>query len=409
MGNRYTLSSHEELFKEFYIPLAEAAVNMSTPLRAMMKRIKNFTGKEIKGVVRLSVGGGGGNNVIPVSSTRKSEPIDYTPEALWQSCTLDWQAMVSSGDDKGAFVNITVDEVEGAMQNFTRNEERQFFGTSTGALGTINTVATVDNGDGTWTMVISAATWFKPNWEEGDVINVGTAVDQFEITDVDRDAREVTYERRSGSTDPTTFSTTAIIYKQGSKDHELCGLKQIADATVGVTELYGLIARDRYKARLQDAGSKPLIPDMLTDICAYQEEETGKQYSAVILNACQYASLSNQLEGKKEYTQIKSKDSRYADMGWKALTFQADGQELTIIKALFCPKDRAYLITRDQMEVRERPKFGWLDFDGKNKFLRHFMEGSVPMYKALYGGYEQFFHHPAYLGCIHTLEVPASA
>lgn len=403
--DRITLSNHSELFKEFYIPLAEAAINTATPFKTMIKRIKNFTGSNVKGVVRLSRGGGVGNYVIPRASTRKSSPITYTPQALWATSVLDWEAMVASGDDKGAFVDVTVDEVEGCMEAFTMNESRQCFGTSDGILGTLDGTAPVDNGDGTWTFSVSNASWFYPNWEIGHIVNFHTNLDPFEIVYVDKANQDIKVERRDGSFDPTTL-TNQNVYMQNSRGKELIGLKQIADATDdGVQTLYGLRVQPRYQSRRYNGGSKPLIPDMLVEQCALQDEDTGKTYSAIIMNAIQYTSLENQLEGKKEYTQLKSNDSRFADMGWEAITLQTKNGKIPIITDLFCPKDRVYFVTKDKMEMRERPKFGWLQFDGK-QYLREFNEGETPKYKALFGGYEQFFHHPAYLGVIYDLEVP---
>lgn len=402
---RVTLSNHSELFKEFYIPIMEAAINTATPYRTQLKRIKNFTGSNIKGVVRLSRGGGVGNRVIPRSSTRKSSNISYTPKALWATSVLDWEAMVSSGDDKGAFVDVTVDEVEGTMEAFTNNENRQFFGTHNGIIGVLDGVVT-DNGSLSYTFAITDASWFQPNWEPGMVINFHTDnASGFEVTSVDIPDQEVTVLRRDGAFDPTTLAGTENLYMQNSKDEELTGLKEIADAVEGDT-LFGLTCQYRYVSRKMAAGGKPLVPDMLTEMCAQQDEQVGKMYDAIVINSMQLNSLENQLEGKKEFTQLKSSDSRYADIGWEALTLRFRGKKVAIIPDLYCPKDRVYFTTKDKTEVRERPKFGWLQFDGK-QYLRNFTVGEVPKYEASYGGYEQFFHHPAYLGVITGLEEPA--
>ena len=409
--NRVTLENHDELFKDFYVPIADAAVNTATPFRVALRRIKNFTGRQIKGAAKLSIGGGVGNGVIPVGSTYKAEDISYTPQPLWATTVLDWEAVVSSGDDKGAFVDVTVDSVEGTMTAFVNNEERQFFGTPAGALGTLNTVVPVDNADGTWSMTISAATWFYPNWEAGNVINIGADGTPFEITRVNRSTRVITFNRRDGHTyDPTTASSTAIIYMQNSKDKELIGLKHICDTrdNGGSNTLFGVPVQPRFEAREYDAASTPLIPDMLTEMIELQAEDTGEIYTDAWMNSVQYASLVNQLEGKKEYTQLKSDDKRYADMGFKMLTFTSRYGEVRIGTARFCPRDRVYFTTKQYMEVRERPRFGWLNMDG-NKFLRGFQDGEKPVYKAHYGGFEQFYAHPAYVGYIKGLEVPAFA
>lgn len=410
--NRITIENHDELFKDFYIPIAEAAINTATPFRASVKRIKNFTGKQIKGAVKLSIGAGVGNGVIPNGSTQKSEDLTYTSVALWATAVLDWEAVVSSGDDKGAFVEATADTVEGTLAGFVNNEERQFWGTHEGILGTINGVAPIDNGDGTFSFVVSAASWFYPNWEAGYVINFGSDGTPFEVTRVVRSTRTITVIRLDGySFNPAlSASTTDNLYMQNSKDKELTGLAEIADTTDngGSNTLYGVSVQPRYEARRYNANSTPLIPDMLTEMIELQVEDTGEVYTDIWLNSVQYAALSNQLEGKKEYTQLKSDDKRFADMGFKMLKFTSRYGDVRIGSARFCPRDRVYFTTKDRMEVRERPKFGWLMQDG-TKFLRAFKEGEKPTYKANFGGFEQFFHHPAYLGVIHGLEVPAFA
>lgn len=407
--DRITVDNHEELFQKFYIPIAEAAINTATPFRTSVKRIKDFTGDEIVGAAKLSLGGGVGNEVIPQGSTYKAGKINYKAVALWGTCVLDWEAVVSTQGKAHSFVDATVDTVEGMLAAFTNNEERQFFGTHNGIIGVIDGNAPINNGDGTWTFTVSTATYFYPNWETGYVINFGSDGTPFEITRVVKSTGVITVTRRPGfSFDPAVdASTTDNLYMQNSKDKELIGLKEIADATDnGSTTLYGLLVQPRYEARRYNASSKPLIPDMLTEMIELQTEDTGETYTDIWMNAVQYTALSNQLEGKKEYTQLKSNDKRYADMGWKMLSFTSRYGDVRIGTARFCPKDRIYFTNKNYMEARERPQFGWLQYDG-NKFLRDFREGDKPKYKAFYGGYEQFFHHPAHLGVIHTLEVPA--
>lgn len=412
VSDRKTLQNHEELWKDFYVPIAEAMANTDTPFRATVKRIKNYTGKQLKGAAKLSVGAGIGNGVLPAGSTYKADDVAYTSTPMWGAVVLDWETIVSTKDDKGAFINETADAVETMLTAFNTNESRQFFGTHNGILGTLNGAAPVDNGDGTWSMTISAATWFYPNWEAGYVVNLGSDGTPFEVTRVARSTRVITFKRRDGySYDPTTASTTANVYMQNSKDIELIGLREIYTTrdNGGSNTLYGVPVQPRWESRELDAASAPLIPDMITEMVEMQAEDTKEPFTDCWLHSVQYAALVNQLEGKKEYTQLKSNDARYADMGFEMLTFKSRVGPVRIGTDRFVPFSHAIFTTRSKIEVRERPEFGWLTFDTGSKFLRDHKEGMKPCYKAFYGGYEQFFAHPASVGYIKDLAVPSYA
>ena len=406
MPEKYTLSSHDELFKFFYIPIMDAAMNTATPTKSQMKRIKNWTGKTIKGVGVLSMGGGVGNDVIPLPSVRQTGEVAYDPIAIWGTSVLDWEAIIASGDDKGAFVEATRFEVESMMLSFVNNESRQYFGSSTGILGAIDGNAPVLNGDGTWTFIVSDATWMLPHWEVGNIINFHTNNNPFEITAVDKVLKAITVSRRTGSFDPTTL-TTENVYMQNSKDKEMIGLGQIGDAVDnGSATIFGLRVQPRWMPYRMNGNSKPLIPEMLIELAEVMYDETGQVPSHLIMNAYQMASLETQLEGKKEYAQMASKDARYADIGYDALKLNTRYGAIKMFTDRFCPKTKVFAVNDKYWEFRERPKWGWLTFDGK-QYLRAFTEGERPKYKANYGGLGQHFHHPGFLGVIHTLEIPA--
>jgi hypothetical protein len=408
MSEKITIATHDELFKEFYIPLSEAAINTATPTLMRCKCIKNWTGKQVTGVARLSVGRGVGNDVIPAGSTPKSEPINYTPQSLWATSVLDWEAVVASGDDKGAFLSVTQDEIEGTMDFFVLNRSRQIYGTSAGVLGTMDGNAPVDNGGGSFSFTVSDATWFRPYWEAGMIINFHTDQTGFVVTGTNFSTKTITVSRLgAGSYDPSALDGTQNLYMQNSKDKELIGLSEIASATSGT--LFGVNVGPGWQRQYKDGDNKPLIPDMLVEGIEMYHNETGDDISMLNMNPIQYTQIANLLEGQKEYTQIRSRDERYADIGFKGLLFNHRRGQTLITTDRMCQNNVVYGVYENDWELRQRPQYGWLNSGGPSggtRYLRDFQEGEKPKFKAHYGGYEQHFHHPAKLFFLNNLEVP---
>jgi len=407
---RTTISTHDELFKELYVPLSEAAINQATPVLMRLKRMKDFVGEQIRGCARLSLGRGVGNNVIPESSTPLEEKVLITDKALWATSALDWQAVVASGTDKGAFIRVTADEIEGTMVFFGLNMSRQLFGTSAGDLGTMDGSAPIDNGGSpnTWSFTISDATWFRPHWEVGMVINFHTDSTRFEITAVVHSTKTITVTRRSGSYDPATeCAGTEKIYMQGSKDQELIGLSQIGAASSST--LYNVNVGTGWIAQKKNVNSKPLIPDTLVEGIEMYNNETGDDVSMIVLNPIQYTQIANLMEGKKEYCTIKSRDARYADIGWKGLLLQHRRGEVVLVTDRMCQQASGYGVYEKDWKFYQRPGWGWLDSGGPSggtRYLKDFNVGERPKYIAHYGGFGEHFHHPGRLLYFYGMEVP---
>jgi len=404
------ISTHDELFKELYEPITEAAINQATPTLMRLKIIPDFVGERIRGVARLSLGRGVGADVIPEGSTPLEEKILITDKAMWGTSVLDWQAVVASQNDKGAFIRVTADEVEGTVSFFTLNKSRQIFGTNAGVLGVIKAAtAPIDNGGSpqTWSFTVSDATWFRPHWEVGMLINFDTNDNRFEITAVVHSTMVVTVERRSGTFAPDTLVGGENLYMQGSKDKEIIGLSEIGAATAGT--LYNVNVGTGWIAVKKDVDSKPLIPDTIVEALEDYHNETGADVSMLIFNPIQYTQIANLLEGQKEYTQIKSRDSRFADIGWKGLLFNHRRGETILTTDRMCQQAEGYGVFEKEWRFYRRPGWGWLNSGGPSggtRYSKDFNVGERPRYQAHYGGFGEHFHHPARLLYFSNMEIP---
>jgi hypothetical protein len=404
---KITLTTHDALFKEYYIPITEAAINQATPALMRLKYVENFVGERIRGCARLSLGRGVGNKVIPRGSTPKEEKVLITDKALWATSVLDWQAVVASSNDKGAFLRVTADEIEGTVSFFSLNKSRQIFGTSEGSLGTMDGNAPIDNTGGSYSFTLSAATWFRPYWEAGMLINFHTDTDKFEVTSVNHATRTVTVLRVTGSFDPSGLDGTQKLFMQDSKDSELIGLREIGAATSST--LYNVNVGAGWQAVQRDADDKPLIPDLLVESLEDYNNRTGGDVNILFMNPIQYVQIANLLEGQKEYTQIKSRDERYADVGWRGLVFNHRRGQTIITTDRMCGQDEIFGVYESDWKFYKRPMWGWLNSggaEGGTRYLKDFNVGDVPRFMAHYGGYGEHFHHPARLLYIHSLEVP---
>src|SRR5690606_27656782 len=134
---------------------------------------------------------------------------------------------------------------------------------------------------------------------------------------------------------------------------ELIGLKQIATAISST--LFGVNVGPGWQRQYKDGDSKPLIPDMLVEGLEMYHNETGDDVSMFLMNPIQYTQIANLLEGQKEYTQIRSRDERYADIGFKGLLFNHRRGQTLITTDRMCQNNVVYGVYEGSWELRQRP------------------------------------------------------
>lgn len=397
----FGLASHDEIFKEFYIPMADAAMNAATPFLSALMKTEDYTGKNAIGSVRLSKGKGFGGQTIPQASTGKYAEISYGVAPLWIRSVMDWEAIIAAGDDKGAFFRVTSQEVADCLESFTESLSILTVGTGDGNIGTCNVVT---GSDEPFSITITAATWFEPYWEEGMVVNFGSDTTPFVVTDVTPstktivvsyhpDAATKTYDPQNGD----------VVYLQKMKTAGFIGLETVADTVAnGTNELYGCIVRRRWEAMRYNANGDPISPEMLIEMASKMYENTKVLPTHCWVSPSIAMSIEQQMEGKVEWTRQSPGDSRFAEFGWDAIQIRTKYGKVPVSVERMIKPGRVFFTHQKMQKLHKRPAWGWVqDIDKGNRYLRNFTVGEVPKAEALYGGFAQFYAHPAFVGTIY--------
>lgn len=399
-SREYNLSTHAEVFKDFYLPMAEAAMAAGTPYLSTVSQVQDFHGKAAIGLVRLSKGKGFGGLTIPQASSGKYADLTYDVVPLWIRSVLDYESILAAGDDKGAFFRVTSQEIADCLESFTESLSILTLGKGDGDIGTVSSVTGTDE---PFTVVISDATWFEPYYEEGMVVNFGSDTTPFVITDVNPGSKSIEVKYHPDATTKTYDPAgTNHIYLQNMKNAGYIGLETVADTTDnGSNTLYGQTVSRRWEAFRYDAAESPPCPELFIEVASKMYEKTKTLPSHCWVAPSVSMSLEQQMEGKLEWIRQTPSDNRFAEFGWDAIGIRTKYGKVPISTDRFIKSGRAFFTQSRMTKISQRPGWGWVeDIDKGAKYLRNFTVGSVPKAEALYGGYAQFYHHPGFLGTI---------
>lgn len=387
----FSLTSASNLFKTKYGKLSENVYNSANVLLARVKKNYNFVGNQIFIPVPSSFSGGVGSGSLPTANAADYQDALITAKKVYAVVQIEREAIKASSNDEGAFVRATKHVVEKGVESWMRNMSRILFGSGNGALGT-TTAADATGTAAAPILLILASTWKEANWEERDIINVGSATDQYEITAVDPAARTVTLSRLTGSADLTAggAGTSQVIYMQGSKDNDPEGLKGVLDATSSTK--YGITIARRWKAHQEAAAGAGLSIDLMNKCMLEVQRKCGKVPNLILTSYVQYRKLLNLLEDQKEYVVEPRASDLKGKVSFKGVEFMSSAGSVPVLAERFCEDDRMYFLNDNYIEIHHRPDFGWFDDDG-TVFLR---DASSDSYSARYGGYLQVYIVPTF-------------
>lgn len=382
-----------ELFKITYGKLSRDTFNTANVVQAKIKKNEKFVGKQKTFPLPLTFGGSVGSGSLPTANKAKYDDVTITAKKVYGRLEVDRET-IKAATSEGAFIEGTKEFVKNVVQSYSRNTSRILFGNGDGSLGTIDAGGV--SGSGPWDCVISAATFKEANWEEKDYVNLGSATDLFEITEVTPSTRTVELTRVTGSSTPAAAD---VVYMQGSKDNDPYGLKQVCDATSG--NLYGLAVQRRFQAYQKAAAGAGVTSDLLNEAVLAQDKRCGVLPDLIVMSYVQYRKYLALLEDQKVYD-ISPRDKNLEGMvSFKGIQFISTSGIIPVIVDRFVEDDRIYLLNTDFIEMHKRPDFGWFDDDG-TVLLR---KSDSDAYEARFGGYWEYFIHPTFQGVITGLAV----
>lgn len=397
-GEAFSIANVNNLFKIKYGKLSENVYNSANVMLARQKKMYDFTGRQMFVPVPTSFAGGVGSGSLPAANHSNVEDALINAKKVYARALIDREAMKASMNDEGAFVRATKWKVQKSVESYMRNASRILFGDGTGALGTIDAV--VDNGGGSYTLTITAASWLEANWEEQDYVNIETGnTDRFEVISVDPTNTAIDVLRITGSQVPVA---TDEIFMQGSENNDPQGFKGIFDFSVAATgSLYSVPYSRRWSATVQDKAAAGITLDFLNEIMLEVERKSGKVPNMIVCSYTQYRKILNLLESQKEYNVEPRMPELKGKISFRGVEFMSTAGAIPVFPERFMKPDEVYFINDNFMNCHHRPGFGWFDDDG-TVLLR---AADQDEYEARYGGYYQNYIVPSFHGALRNLAV----
>lgn len=357
-----------------------------------VRKTYDFTGITQNRSISLGFQGGAGFGSLPYANRGNYQQPVISTKKTYTVCEIDRRTAKQSKND-GAFVDGMKESVKKTVEKFNWLMSFGLFHSSSGAMGTIDTAGVTDNGGGSYTVVISAATFRKANWEVRDFVNVASGnTDLFEITVVAPSTRAITIVRISGSKVPVAAD---VVYLQGSQSNAITSLPQVIDATSST--LYGVTVGYRWQSYQKAASSAGLNVDMMNEVMLETESQSGETPNLIVVPYVQMRKLLNQLEDQKRYFTEGKVASRYGDFSFNAIQFMSVAGPVPIVVERFVEDSRVYFLNDNYIELAHASDTpGWIDDDG-TVFLR---KANDDAYEARYGGYLENYTQPTPHGTI---------
>lgn len=395
-----------------YVKQAEANINDNFPILAMMEKLFDSSRDTHDGLrseipVELTYSGGvsWGSIGTARSSNIKKAQIDH--KDLFAVAYADAKTVsLTRRNKKVSYGSIMDFEIKTKIMNFRRQIEIAIFGNGNGSLGTGD--GSTPTGSATAPVItISQSTWCPFRFEIKDIVNMGSATDNYEVTAVNPSTRKVTLSRLDGSVDLTSGAFSSVVYLQNSKDNAWHGLKEVCDATSST--LYALDVGRRWQAE-QHAASGSVTPTLLRARCMNIRNLTGKfptlivastkQFQQIMVYADQLQQVHVDAKAPKKFDEdgnlyTSTDNPYYANLGFEAVGLAVPGKTIPIVDSRFIEDDRIYFCNTDEMCLKLTDDgFHWLR-QGNDIWLR--VSGSK-LYEAVYYATGNIFINPAFQG-----------
>src|SRR6185436_16664444 len=194
-----TNSAVSDLFKRKHIDYLDSHQNKEYPWMAKVAKVANVTGNQQTVQLNLGTQGGYSAGSIGTAALINYGTAEFTLKNIYFHGKIDSKSIELSSDPSGAAKELVSESILEANREITRNGERQcVYGNE---VGTIDTAGVTDNGGGDYTLTISAASFVRTNFLDGQQMNCGSNVDSLfrvKLSGVDKSARTVRVLRISG-------------------------------------------------------------------------------------------------------------------------------------------------------------------------------------------------------------------
>ena len=257
-------SAVAEFKKTVYLDeLAAYPYPMQAPVYSMIPHNQSYVSDTVKWKLDLGTLDGISFESISLDSpVLEGDEASVSMKKMYQTIEFDRFSMAIMKNPRASAIDLAKKAIAKASLERAKVLESIIVGSdSTGAIGTIDTAGVVDNGGGSYTCTISAATWAYGQFRRRLMLNVGTSLDIFEITDIDDNNRKITILRRSGGT--KVPAAADVLYRQRGKNNYPIGLKEIIE---GTGDLHGVPRKHGWQSLKLDWTNEAISEQKLLEL-----------------------------------------------------------------------------------------------------------------------------------------------
>lgn len=340
--------------KRVYLEELSMMTDADAPLTSLLKQDQSYIAETVRWKVHTSPVDGISHASIGDAGDTEVREASITMKHMFQRMTFDRFSMKVSRDPKAAAIDLLKDGMERAAKNRLRVLENIIVSgdSSAGDIGTIDTGGVTDNGGGSYTLTISAATWASGQFKLRDQLNVDTSSDVFRITAIDLDNRQITVLRDAGGSKVPTAAE--LLYRQKGKGNEATGLKEIIE---GTGSLFGLARAHEWESTKIAMSSAAATEETFIELMMKIFQRSGEYPDLLILSPTQHIRLmrlikDNQVRNAEAFAERKLANGDRRVFKIPSLThLNLAGREIKVIAHPSLPAGSAYMVNTKHLEL----------------------------------------------------------
>lgn len=262
---------------------------------------------------------------------------------------LSGQVIELADKNYQAFASALDLEMNGLKGDLAKDQNRQFYGTNSGALATVTA-------DGVNTVTVANGQYLEVGMQVDILSSAGAtrALDR-QITAYNKTTKTATYDGADAS---ASIVATDIIVRQGSYNREITGLAQMVTAT---GTLFGIDpAVEPVWAANVDANGGTLRPlsEGLMITMTDNVRVAGGRTSLILTSLGVRRAYFNLLSQQRRYPSTTSFEG-----GFTGLAF-SNGREIPVIEDVDAPPNTMYFLDEDKLKIYRPQEWSWLQRDG---------------------------------------------
>lgn len=289
---------------------------------------------------------------LPVAQNQAYARAQVSLSYQYGAIRLSGQSMELAQSNFQAFASVLDEEVNGIQRDLAKDFNRQIYGTSVGALGTVT------GANATVTIPMTNTQYME----------VGMLIDIYNSTGVTLKTQAagvtiVTVNKNVSivvDVAPGTATVAGdIAVRKGSLNREIIGLSQIVDDVAPVFNLDPAVepvwkSVINSNASVNRALSESLMIKMIDDVYT-----NGGNTTAIFTTLGIRRSYFNLLNQQRRFT-----DTKEFEGGFKGLAFTTDNGDVPVISDVDCQPNRMYFMNEKELKIYRESDWGFMDRDG---------------------------------------------